>query len=59
MKSNTINNIRIALSGLALLLSGTLFAQQDSALHCDRRTRFSTGNSSRRKNCYEAGCCGD
>lgn len=33
MKSNTINNIRIALSGLALLLSGTLFAQQDSALH--------------------------
>ena len=33
MKSNTINNIRIALSGLALLMSGTLFAQQDSALH--------------------------
>ena len=33
MKSNTINNIRITLSGLALLLSGTLFAQQDSALH--------------------------
>ena len=33
MKSNTIKNIRIALSGLALLLSGTLFAQQDSALH--------------------------
>ena len=33
MKSNTINNIRIALSGLALLLSGTLFAQQDSTLH--------------------------
>ena len=33
MKSNTINNIRIALSGLALLLSGPLFAQQDSALH--------------------------
>lgn len=33
MKSNTINNIRIALSGLTLLLSGTLFAQQDSALH--------------------------
>ena len=33
MKSNTINNIHIALSGLALLLSGTLFAQQDSALH--------------------------
>ena len=33
MKSNRINNIRIALSGLALLLSGTLFAQQDSALH--------------------------
>lgn len=33
MKSNTINNIRIALSGLALLLCGTLFAQQDSALH--------------------------
>ncbi len=33
MKSNTINNIRIALSGLALLLNGTLCAQQDSALH--------------------------
>ena len=33
MKSNTINNIRIAFSGLALLLSGTLFAQQDSALN--------------------------
>ena len=33
MKSNTIKNIRITLSGLALLLSGTLFAQQDSALH--------------------------
>ncbi len=33
MKSNTINNIRIALSGLALLMSGTLFAQQDSVLH--------------------------
>ena len=33
MKSNTINNIRIALSGIALLLSGTLFAQQDSALN--------------------------
>ena len=33
MKSNTINNIRIAFSGIALLLSGTLFAQQDSALN--------------------------